>query len=69
VLLIVGCNQKSDSGALGNNIAERVYVAPGALFQNFFGSGWGMIISMSMLLFWTLIPVWLLLRMARKKDF
>ena len=41
----------------------------GALFQNFFGSGWGMIISMSMLLFWTLIPVWLLLRMARKKDF
>jgi Cu-processing system permease protein len=41
----------------------------GALFQNFFGSGWGMIISMSMLLFWTLIPVWLLLRVAKKKDF
>ncbi len=41
----------------------------GALFQNFFGSSWGMIVSLSMLLFWTLIPVWFLIRIAKRKDF
>lgn len=41
----------------------------GALFQNFFGNGWGMIASLSMLLLWTLIPVWLLVKVAKKKDF
>lgn len=41
----------------------------GALFQNFFGNGFGMIVSLSMLLFWTLIPVWFLIRVAKKKDF
>lgn len=41
----------------------------GALFQNIFGSGWGMIVSLFMLLFWTLIPVWFLIRIAKKKDF
>lgn len=41
----------------------------GALFQNFFGNGSGMIISFLMLGLWTCLPVWFLVRTARKKDF
>ncbi len=41
----------------------------GALFQSFFGSGLGMIVSLSTLLLWSLIPVGLLIRTARKRDF
>lgn len=41
----------------------------GALFQGFFGTAWGMFISVAMLLLWTGIPVGLLVRAARKKDF
>lgn len=41
----------------------------GALFQGFFGTIWGMIISLGVLLLWTFIPIGLLVRTARKKDF
>ncbi|MGW8121545.1 ABC transporter permease [Roseivirga echinicomitans] len=41
----------------------------GALFQNFFGNGSGMLVSLLMLTIWTGIPVWLMVRTARKKDF
>lgn len=41
----------------------------GALFQNFFGNGWGMLISLSMLGLWSFLPVKLLIRVARRKDF
>lgn len=41
----------------------------GALFQNFFGNGWGMLTSLSMLFLWSLLPVKLLVRTARRKDF
>jgi Cu-processing system permease protein len=41
----------------------------GALFQNFFGNGSGMLVSFLMLTIWTGLPVWFLVRTARKKDF
>ena len=41
----------------------------GALFQKFFGSGWGFILAFSALGLWTVIPVWFLVRLAEKKDF
>jgi Cu-processing system permease protein len=41
----------------------------GAVFQQFFGSLWGMALSFSILLLWVLIPVNLALRAFQKKDF
>lgn len=41
----------------------------GALFQNYFGTQTGMIISISLMLIWVLIPVWNIKRQAKKKDF
>ena len=41
----------------------------GALFQAFFGTVWGMVISLGVLLLWTCVPIALLIRTARKKDF
>lgn len=41
----------------------------GAIFKSFFGTGLGFILSMALLGCWTLIPVWLMVRSARKKDF
>lgn len=41
----------------------------GAVFNKFFGTTKGMIISFASLLLWILIPVWLFLRFSRKKDF
>ena len=41
----------------------------GALFQNFFGNGWGMVVSLITLLIWSLVPVGMLVRTARRKDF
>lgn len=41
----------------------------GAVFKSFFGTGWGFFLSLTMLCCWTAIPVWLLVRNARKKDF
>jgi Cu-processing system permease protein len=41
----------------------------GAVFKSFFGTGWGFLLSMAMLCCWTGIPVWWLVRNAKKKDF
>ena len=41
----------------------------GALFQNFFGNGSGMMISLFVLAVWSVMPVWLLIRTAKRKDF
>ncbi len=41
----------------------------GAIFKAFFGTGLGFLLSFSMLCCWTGIPVWLLVRNAKKKDF
>lgn len=41
----------------------------GALFQNFFGNGSGMVISLFVLVLWSVAPVGMLIRTAKKKDF
>lgn len=41
----------------------------GALFQKFLGEQWGMLVSLGTLVVWTIVPVWLLVRTAGKKDF
>lgn len=41
----------------------------GAVFQKFFGTNWGLIISLGVLFVWVLIPVVLIRRKALKKDF
>jgi len=41
----------------------------GAVFQNFFGTQFGIIISSAMLLFWVLVPTYFIQRKASKKDF
>ena len=41
----------------------------GAVFQKFFGTASGMIISFGMLLLWVTLPAWLIITKARKKDF
>lgn len=41
----------------------------GAVFQKFFGTPQGLIISLSTLLLWSIAPVWLIDRLASKKDF
>lgn len=41
----------------------------GALFQNFFGTGSGMIVSLLVLVLWSVVPVGMLIRAAKKKDF
>ena len=41
----------------------------GAVFKNFFGTNRGFVISMLMLLLWTVIPVWRLIYMSKRKDF
>ncbi|MCV9387881.1 ABC transporter permease [Reichenbachiella ulvae] len=41
----------------------------GALFQRFFGTGAGLFFSFSLLLVWVLLPVALLIKVARRKDF
>ncbi|OEK02322.1 nitrous oxide metabolic protein [Roseivirga sp. 4D4] len=41
----------------------------GALFQNFFGNGSGMIISLIVLSLWSVLPVGFLIRTAKRKDF
>ncbi|MBO3699553.1 ABC transporter permease [Roseivirga sp. E12] len=41
----------------------------GALFQNFFGNGSGMIISLLVLTLWAILPIGLLIRTAKRKDF
>ena len=41
----------------------------GAIFKQFFGTHVGLIASISMLLVWTLVPVWRLVRVSKRKDF
>ncbi len=41
----------------------------GAVFKNFFGTGLGLLLSLTMLSVWVLIPGALMLRQAEKKDF
>lgn len=41
----------------------------GALFQNFFGSAWGVMIVLLTLIMWVLVPVGLFERLIRHKDF
>jgi len=41
----------------------------GALFQRFFGTGMGLMASWIMLLLWTAIPLILMIRKAKKKNF
>lgn len=41
----------------------------GAVFKQFFGTGKGFLVSMLMLVLWTIIPVWGFVRKAGKKDF
>ena len=41
----------------------------GALFQNFFGTGFGMMISLVILLGWCVVPTFLMLRLSKRKDF
>jgi Cu-processing system permease protein len=41
----------------------------GALFQQFFGSSWGAIVSIGSLSLWVVIPILSLIKMAEKKDF
>ncbi len=41
----------------------------GAVFKNFFGTGLGLFLSLSLLIVWVVIPASLMLRQARKKDF
>jgi len=41
----------------------------GAVFRNFFGTNFGMILSMVILSFWVVLPVFRMNRKLRKKDF
>lgn len=41
----------------------------GAVFQKFFGTNLGMILSMSVLILWTVLPVWRIVAKSNKKDF
>ena len=41
----------------------------GAVFQKFFGTSSGVILSLSILSIWTIIPVVLMVRKAKGKDF
>ena len=40
----------------------------GAVFNDFFGTNLGMAISFSVLLLWTLLPIWFSIRKFNKKD-
>lgn len=41
----------------------------GAVFQKFFGTGMGMITSLSTLLLWVVLPVWRIVVKSKRKDF
>lgn len=41
----------------------------GAVFKQFFGTNQGFIVSMLMLVLWTVLPIWRLVAVSRKKDF
>jgi Cu-processing system permease protein len=41
----------------------------GAVFNRFFGTGLGSFVSLSVLIIWTVLPCWLMIHLANKKDF
>lgn len=41
----------------------------GAVFKQFFGTSRGLVISLLMLVLWTVLPIWRLSYMAKRKDF
>ena len=41
----------------------------GAVFQKFFGTGLGLLVSLVVLSIWIVIPLWRLTHLAKKKDF
>jgi len=41
----------------------------GAIFKKFFGTDLGFLISMAILLLWTILPIWGLRYKAKRKDF
>lgn len=41
----------------------------GAVFKQFFGTGAGLMISLLTLILWTIIPIWRLVYVAKRKDF
>lgn len=41
----------------------------GAVFQKFFGTNFGLILSFTMLVFWVVIPTFFIWRIAKRKDF
>lgn len=40
----------------------------GAVFQQFFGTRWGQLLSLVVLLAWAFVPVWLSMRRFKHKD-
>jgi Cu-processing system permease protein len=41
----------------------------GAVFKQFFGTSLGLVVSVLMLVLWTVLPIWRLIYKAKKKDF
>lgn len=41
----------------------------GAVFQKFFGTNFGLILSSALLVFWVLVPTFFIWRIAKRKDF
>ncbi len=41
----------------------------GAVFQKFFGTSWGIVSSLVILTIWTILPIYLMLKKAARKDF
>jgi Cu-processing system permease protein len=41
----------------------------GAIFKKFFGTDFGLIISLSVLVIWVLLPILQIIKIAKKKDF
>ncbi len=40
----------------------------GALYKDFFGSNFGMIYSLSLMLLWIIVPLWIAVRIFKRKD-
>jgi len=40
----------------------------GAVFKNFFGNSWGLVLSFGLLLLWILVPFQISLQKFKKKD-
>ena len=41
----------------------------GAVFQKFFGTSMGMVVSTGVLAVWILLPLWRIVKVSKKKDF